>query len=183
MVETAKPRIGELENMTEAELEFEISSKNSDDARLVLGRLLIEGTSSHFPKNDKKGINWIKEANKNGHMGAKEYKVYYEIRFDRSPNMKKLLDSLQEVIEKTKSSRALNMLAEFNQIQDKKEGTAAEAAKYYSMSADQGCMVGTHWMGVFYHLAIGVPKNLDKAITYLTRASKSGNGQSCYQLS
>jgi hypothetical protein len=45
--------------------------------------------------------------------------------------MKKLFDNLETVINKTKSARACNMLAEFNQIQDKKEGTAAEAAKYY----------------------------------------------------
>jgi hypothetical protein len=87
--------------------------------------------SSKIKKNAKKGVNWIKEASKNGHMGALEYKIYNEIRFDKQPNMKKLFDNLETVINKTKSARACNMLAEFNQIQDKKEGTAAEAAKYY----------------------------------------------------
>ena len=48
------------------------------------------------------------------------------------------------------------------------------------MSADQGCQIGTHWMGVFYHLAFGVPKNAAKAVEYLTKAAKKGNGQSCY---
>jgi TPR repeat protein len=72
------------------------------------------------------------------------------------------------------------MIAEFNQIQDKKEGTAAEAAKYYSMSSEMGCQVGTHWMGTFYQLAFGVSKNLDKAIEYLTKSAQQGNGQSCY---
>ena len=103
---------------------------------MVLGRLLIEGVSSKIKKNAKKGVNWIKDAAKNGHMGALEYKIYNEIRFDKQPNMKKLFDNLETVINKTKSARACNMLAEFNQIQDKKEGTAAEAAKYYQMSAD-----------------------------------------------
>lgn len=50
------------------------------------------------------------------------------------------------------------------------------------MSADQGCQIGIHWMGVFYHLAFGVPKNLAKAVEYLTKSAKKGNGQSCYQL-
>lgn len=108
-------------------------------------------------------------------MGAVEYKAYYEIRYDRQPNLKKLFKNLETVVEKTKSWRACNMIAEFNQIQDKKEGTAAEAARYYSMSAEQGCQVGIHWLGVFYHLGFGVSKNLDKAIEYLTKSSKAGN--------
>jgi TPR repeat protein len=117
MVDAAKIyTIGQLENMTEAELEAEVQNRNSDDARYVLGKLQLEGTSDKIKKNEKKGINWIKEASKNGHMGAKEYKVYHDVRYDRQPNMKKLLSSLEEVIEKTKSTRALNMLAEFNQI-------------------------------------------------------------------
>lgn len=37
-------------------------------------------------------------------------------------------------------------------------------------------------MGVFYHLGFGVAKNLPKAVEYLTKAAKTGNGQSCYQL-
>lgn len=96
--------------------------------------------------------------------------------------MVKILKSLETVIDKTKSARACNMIAEFNQIQDKKEGTAIEAARYYSISSEQGCQIGIHWMGVFYHLGFGVAKNLDKAIELLTRACKQGNGQSMYQL-
>jgi TPR repeat protein len=176
MVEKNPRSIGDLENMTEVELESLIISESSDDARQVLGRLQLEGTSDKIAKNPKKGINWIKEAAKNGHMGALEYKVYYEVRFERSPNMVKLLKSLETVIDKTKSARACNMIAEFNQIQDKKDGTAIEAARYYSISSDQGCQIGIHWMGVFYHLGFGVAKNLDKAIELLTRAGKQGNG-------
>ena len=105
----------ELENLTEAELEATVAAggQNADDARLVLGRLQIEGTSSKVSKNAKKGYNWVKEAGKNVHLGALEYRVYYEIRYDKQPNMKKLLKNLETVIDKTKSTRALNMLGEF----------------------------------------------------------------------
>ena len=37
-------------------------------------------------------------------------------------------------------------------------------------------------MGVFYHIAFGVAKNVDKAIEYLTKSARAGNGQSAYQL-
>ncbi len=42
--------------------------------------------------------------------------------------------------------------------------------------------MGTHWMGVFYHIAFGVSKNVEKAVENLTKSSIAGNGQSCYQL-
>jgi TPR repeat protein len=48
------------------------------------------------------------------------------------------------------------------------------------MSADQGCQIGIHWVGVFYHLGFGVSKNLEKAIEYLSKSAKEGNGQSYY---
>lgn len=106
--------ISDLENLTEAELEAEItSSSNSDDARFVLGRLQIEGVSEKVKKNEKKGVNWVKEAAKNGHAPAIEYKIYHDVRFDKQPNMKKIFENLETVIKKTKSARACNMLAEF----------------------------------------------------------------------
>ena len=37
-------------------------------------------------------------------------------------------------------------------------------------------------MGVFYYQGFGVAKNVDKAIDMLVKASKTGNGQSSYQL-
>lgn len=49
-------------------------------------------------------------------------------------------------------------------------------------SSEQGDVIGTHWMGVFYHEGFGLNKNLDKAIEYLTKAADAGNGQSMYQL-
>jgi len=125
--------------MSEAELETLITEKNSDEARLVLGRLLVEGSSDKIKRNEKKGVNWIKEAVNNGHLGALEYKTYYEIRFDKQPKLNKILKSLETIVEKTRSTRACNTLGEFNQVQDKKEGHKEEAAKYYSMSAEQGC--------------------------------------------
>lgn len=51
-----------------------------------------------------------------------EYKVYYDVRFDKQPNIKKIYKNLEEVIDKTKSPRACNTLGEFYQIQDKLEG-------------------------------------------------------------
>ncbi len=75
--------MSELENMSEQELENIITDKNSNEARYVLGKMLMEGSGEKIKKNEKKGINWIKEAIKNGHTGALEYKTYYEIRFDK----------------------------------------------------------------------------------------------------
>jgi len=168
--------------MTEAELEHLIIEKNSNDARCVLGRLLIDGSSDKIKKNEKKGINWVKEAVSNGHVGALEYKTYFEIRFDKQPKLNKILKNLETIVEKTRSSRACNTLGEFYQVQDKKEGHQQEAAKYYSMSAEQGDQVGSHWMGVFYHLGFGVAKNVEKAVEFLTRSARAGNCQSCFQL-
>ena len=103
-----------MENLSEAELEHLISTKNSDDARYVLGRLLLEGTSDKIKKNQKKGANWIKEAITNKNLDALEFKTYYDIRFDKQPNMKKIIENLETIVEKTKSTKALNLLAEFN---------------------------------------------------------------------
>jgi len=99
--------------MSEAELEALILEANSNEARFILGRLLLEESSDKILKNEKKGINWLKEAIKNGHIGALEYKTYYDIRFDKQPQMKKLIKNLEDVVEKTKSTRACNTLAEF----------------------------------------------------------------------
>jgi len=49
-------------------------------------------------------------------------------------------------------------------------------------SAEKGCLIGMHWMGVFFMEGFGVPKDLDKAEEYLKRATKLGNGQSAFQL-
>ena len=72
--------------LKEAELESIIASEpnRADDARYILGRLLIEGTFPEtVPRNEQKGINWLKTAAKNGHMDALEHKTYWAIRFDK----------------------------------------------------------------------------------------------------
>ena len=105
--------------MTEAELEGIIANEpaKADDARFVLGRLCIEGTTNpdKVPTNDTKGINWIKTAAKNGHVASIEYQTYYNIRFDRHPNLKKIMQGLETVVAQapTKCSRACNTIAEF----------------------------------------------------------------------
>jgi TPR repeat protein len=145
----------------------------------MLGKLMIEGTfPENVPRNEKKGINWIKTAVKNGHLPATELKVYYDIRFAAQPDLKKIEAALHLVAEKGNSSRAYNTLAEFAHAQNKKEGYKEEAAKYYNKSQEMGCLIGTHWMGVFYQEGFGVTRNLEKSIELLQRAAKMGNAQS-----
>ena len=87
----------ELDQLTEAELESVISNEpaKADDARFVLGRLQIEGTyPEKVPVNDTKGNNWLKTAAKNGHVPSLEYQTYHSIRFDRHPNVKKIMGGL-----------------------------------------------------------------------------------------
>lgn len=43
-----------------------------------------------------------------------EYKTYWDIRFERRPNLEKIKDDLQKVIDECKSSKACNTLAELN---------------------------------------------------------------------
>jgi hypothetical protein len=44
---------------------------------------MIEATSDKVAKNENKGLSWLKEAIKNGHMPSMEYKTYWDIRFDK----------------------------------------------------------------------------------------------------
>ena len=115
-----------LDQMTEAELESVIANDaaKADAARFVLGRLLIEGTNpDKVGMNDTKGINWIKTAAKNGHVPSLEYKTYYDIRFARHPNVTKIMQGLESVVELApgKNSRACNTIAEFAHAQAKEE--------------------------------------------------------------
>ena len=173
----AKPNMAELEEMSEKELESLILAKDSNnDARFVLGKLMIEGSSDAVPFNENKGMNWIKEASKKGSFESLEYKTYYDIRFDRAPNLTKITENLNKIIEVNKSCRACNTLAEINHAQGSSskanekaevraagEQKAALAAKYYMMSAEQGDVIGSHWIGVFYHEGFGVSKDIGKA--------------------
>jgi len=77
--------------MTEADLEaFILSKDGTDDARFVLGKLMVDGSSEKVSKNENKGLNWIKEAAKKGHLQSLEYKTYWDIRFDRAPKLEKI---------------------------------------------------------------------------------------------
>jgi len=48
----------------------------------------------------------------------------------------KIQGALQQIVDKTKSAKALNTLAEFYYAQDKLENYKELATKHYSMSAD-----------------------------------------------
>jgi hypothetical protein len=66
----------QLDQLSEAELEVIIRDEptKADDARFVLGSLLIEGTNpSKVTVNDTVGINYIKTSAKNGHLPSIEY--------------------------------------------------------------------------------------------------------------
>jgi len=66
-------------------------------------------------------------------------------------------------------------LAEFAHAQGKSDENKLKAAKYYKMSADQGCLIGIHWIGVFYMEGYGVALNNDLAEENLIKAAKLGN--------
>jgi len=195
----ASYKIAQLEDLSEAELEgFIMSNAGTDDARFVLGRLMIEGSSDKVEKNENKGLNWLKEAVKKGHQPSVEYKTYWDIRFDRQPKLERIRANLEEAVREADSTRAANTLAELNhassggnaeslanltpEARKAAEAAKAIAAQYYMISAVQGDVVGMHWIGVFYHEGFGVAKVMDKAIDFLTKASNEGNGQSFYQL-
>ena len=42
-------------------------------------------------------------------------------------------------------------------------------------AAEEGCVVGIHWMGVYYAEGFGVAQDLDKAEAMLLKAQKEGN--------
>jgi hypothetical protein len=75
---------------------------------------MLEGTSDLIPKNENKGLNWIKEAVKRNHLPSLEFKTYWDIRFDRQPKLQQIKENLQKIIDTNKSCRACNVLAELN---------------------------------------------------------------------
>lgn len=182
---TAIPNLHQLEIMTEAELEAivhkEPGSKLADDARYTLGRLSIEGSfPDRVPRNEKKGLFWIKEAVGHDHLPALEYKTYYDIRFEKHPSIKKIVESLEKIVKINKSTRACATLAEFCAAQPTIEGNKERAAHFYAMAAEQNCVIGLHWMGVYYMEGHGVAMNLDKSEALLLKAHKMGNAQSAF---
>ena len=135
------PSLAQLEIMTEAELESIILSEGTSklgvDARYILGKNYIEGSfPEKVPRNEKKGISWIREAVNNDHILALEFKTYYDIRFEKHPSIDKILKSLEKVVEKTKSSRACATLAEFCHAKQEETGNREKAAIYYKTAAD-----------------------------------------------
>ena len=183
--------VAELELKTEAELEAliakEASSALGNDARFVLGRHMIEGNfPDRIAANQTKGLNYIKTAEKNGHLPALEYKTFYDIRFEKRPDLEKIIKGLETVADKTESHRACNTLAEFYHAKfgkdPKEEGNKERAAQFYARSQAQGCVCGAHWLGVYYMEGFGVRQDLDKAESLLLGAERQGNAQSAYQL-
>ena len=86
-------------------------------------------------------------------MPALEYKTYWDIRFDRKPNLEKIQASLNRVIDENKSPKACNTLAELNhasagtndpsalahltpEAKEAAEKAKVAAAKYYLTSAE-----------------------------------------------
>jgi len=177
-----------LEIMTEKELESIINTEGNNqlgnDARYCLGKNCIEGSfPDKVPRNESKGLNWIKEALTNGHLPALEYKTYFDIRFDKHPSIERIIESLEKcAADNNKSPRACATLAEFCHAKEKEEGNKEKAAHYYATAMGEDCIVGTHWMGVYYSEGFGVSQDLKKSETLLLKTAKAGNGQSCFQL-
>ena len=109
-----------------------------------------------MPRNEKKGISWIREAVNNDHIQALEFKTYYDIRFEKHPSIEKILKSLEKVVATNKSSRACATLAEFCHAKQQDSGNPEKAAMYYNTAAEQGDVVSLHWMGVYYMEGFGV---------------------------
>lgn len=177
----------QLEIMTEAELEAIIAKDNdsadANEARYMLGKNMIEGSfPDRVPRNQFKGAQWVDDAARRGSFAALEYKTYFDIRFGR-PNLEQVMSSLEKCATDYKSARACCTLAEVCHGNAKgNEGDKVKAALWYKQASDLGCVVGHHWLAVYYMEGFGVSQNLDKAEELLLKATKAGNGQSAYQL-
>ena len=133
--------LAQLEIMKEADLEAlilkEKDSQLANDARFMLGKNLIEGSfPENVPRNEKKGINQIIEAVKQGHLPALEYKTYFDIRFDARPQIDKIIGALEQSVAINKSTRACATLAELCHAKQAEEGNKEKAAGYYKTAAD-----------------------------------------------
>ena len=60
-------------------------------------------------------------------MPSIEYKTYWDIRFERRPNLEKIKASLEQVIADNKSPKACNTLAELNHASAGNNNPAASA--------------------------------------------------------
>lgn len=132
----------EYADKTETELEELITAESSDDIKYILGRHLVDGHSDKIPKNESKGLNWIREAANNSHYLSQEFVCYHEVKFEKTPNIKRILTYLANVCDNTTSTRAANTLAEFSQMQNQDEKTPEKVFSLYKKSADEGCLIG-----------------------------------------
>lgn len=180
-VDTSK--YGDLFSLSEAELEEIVTKENSDNARYVLGTKAIEGNDPEkVKKNDKKGMTWLREAAGNDHIDSQEYLAYYDIRFEKVPNIRRIMAYLEAVVEKKESTRALTTLAEFYINQRKERRAVQRGFELYKKSADLGDLIANYWVGVLLHRGQGVDKDVKEAIKYLEKASELGNVQADYEL-
>ena len=109
-----------LLELKEAELEALVGTEDSNKAKYILGVKAIEGTDPERVKqNETKGANWLREAAADDHIDSQEYLAYYDIRFEKIPNIKRIMGYLESVVEKKDSPRALTTLAEFHVNQKK----------------------------------------------------------------
>jgi len=78
------------------------------------------------------------------------------------------------VAEKGSSTRACSTLAELL-LADSKPSEQKKAFENYFKCAELGDLVGLYWTGVLYFEGKGVEKDVEKSISYLTRAADLGN--------
>lgn len=173
----------DLVDKTEAELEQIVIKELSDKARYVIGVKSIEGSDlERVKKNEKKGVSWLREAASNDHTDSQEYLAYYDIRFEKVPNLKRIMAYLEAVIEKKDSTRALTTLAEFLLNQRKEPKAVSRGFELYKKAADLGDLIAGYWVGVLYHRGQGTEKDVKTAIGYLEKSRESGNCQADYEL-
>lgn len=173
----------DLLELTESELENKATNDKSDNARYILGVKAIEGDEpERIKKNEKKGLNWLREAAGNDHVDSQEYLAYYDIRFEKVPNIKRIMGYLEAVIAKKDSSRALTTLAEFYINQKKDYRAVSRGFELYKKSAELGDVIANYWVGVLLHRGQGVEKDVREAIKYLEKAVELGNCQADYEL-
>lgn len=174
----------DLFEKTEAELESIAAGKDSpNNAKYVLGVMAIEGTDpKRVKKNDKRGITWLREAANDGHVDSMEYLAYYDIRFEKVPNIRRIMGYLEGVIEKKESPRALTTLAEFYINQKKEKKQVERGFELYKKAADLGDLISCYWVGVLRHRGQGADKDMSESIKYLNKGVELGNVQADYEL-
>ena len=168
---------------TEKEIEALAMDPNDKDAKFILGILAHEGSHPDIvAKNEKKGLNWLKEAAEKGQLDAQEFMAFYDIKHTSNPNLKKIMKNLENACAGNASAKAFSTLAELYLNSQKSDSNVQKAFELYKKAADIGDLIAKYWVGVLYHRGSGVEKDLDKAIVYLTAASELGNSQADHEL-